>query len=89
VEIWGLDGARRLDSPIVEEKMEKADAVMQEILEMVWLWGNNSDKTWIAEEWVKVQSIRKRLQEGGHRESAGRPPWDECVKCFTEPWRRK
>jgi hypothetical protein len=79
VKIWGLRGARRPDRPIVEDKMEKADAVMQEILEMVWLWGNNADRTWIAEEWVKVQSIRKRLQEGGRREWAGHPPWDERV----------
>ncbi|KAH7078750.1 hypothetical protein BKA63DRAFT_250499 [Paraphoma chrysanthemicola] len=75
VKIWGLRGARKPDHPIVQKKMEKSDAVMEEILHMVSLWGDNSDNSWNPVEWEKVNIIRKKLEDGGHRVWANDPPW--------------
>ncbi|KAH7073279.1 hypothetical protein FB567DRAFT_537431 [Paraphoma chrysanthemicola] len=75
VKIWGLRGARKPDHPIVQKKMVKSDAVMEEILHMVSLWGDNSDNNWNPVEWEKVNIIRTKLEDGGHRVWANDPPW--------------
>lgn len=77
VEIWGLRGARKPDRWLVEQKMEKADAVLAEIVEMVQLWEHQSDGAWDEEEWERVQDIRNRLQSGGIRVWADKPIWNE------------
>jgi hypothetical protein len=75
VKIWALRSVRKQDRPIVQNKMDKADAVMEDILLMVDMWGDNSDGRWDPEEWEKVGIIRKKLFEGGHRRWADSPPW--------------
>jgi hypothetical protein len=75
VKIWALRSVRKQDRPIVQNKMDKADAVMEDILLMVDMWGDNSDGRWDSEEWEKVGIIRKKLFEGGHRRWADNPPW--------------
>ncbi|KAF2252502.1 hypothetical protein BU26DRAFT_602870 [Trematosphaeria pertusa] len=77
VEIWNLRGVRRPDRCIAERKMEKADAVMEEILGMVAVWGDNADGLWDEDEWERVKEIRKRLMSEGKREWVGNPPWAE------------
>lgn len=57
--------------------MDKADGIMNEILAMVDVWGDNSDGSWTAEEWERVEIIRKKLYHGGHRIWADNPPWNE------------
>ena len=78
VEIWGLRGARKPDRWVVEQKMEKADAVMQEIMAMVGLWEDNRDESWDPAEWERVQDIRRRLQSGGIRIWADSLLWSEA-----------
>ncbi|MCJ1344558.1 hypothetical protein MMC31_002761 [Peltigera leucophlebia] len=78
VEIWGLRGARRPDRWLVEQKMEKADAVLEEIMTMVRVWEHNTDGSWDAAEWERVQDIRRRLQTGGIRIWADSPLWSEA-----------
>lgn len=75
VGIWGLRSARRPDRWIVLDMMDKSDAIMQEIHAMIGAWGDNRDKAWSDEEWEKVESIRKRLQNGGYQTWADNPPW--------------
>lgn len=77
VRIWGLRGARKPNRPIVEKKMEKSDGVMEEILYMVGLWGDNSDNRWSDEEWERVELIRQKLHEGGHiKWATSQKPWE-------------
>lgn len=75
VKIWGLRHVRKPDQPIVQAKMDKADAIMDEILGMVEVWADNNNGDWTAEEWDKVQIIQRRLREGGYRVWANNPPW--------------
>jgi hypothetical protein len=76
VQIWARRGARRPDRGIVLDKMDKADATMEEILGMLALWGDNKDGSWRPLEWERVEAIRERLQHGGHRNWADGPPWE-------------
>jgi hypothetical protein len=66
VEIWGLRSARKPDHWIVEQKMEKADAIMYEIWHIIAMWDDNSDGAWDEEEWRRVSELRKRLGEPGN-----------------------
>lgn len=78
VEIWGLRGARKPDHWLVEQKMEKADAVLEEIMAMVKVWEHDADGSWDAAEWERVQDIRRRLLTGGVRIWADSPLlWSE------------
>lgn len=77
IEIWGLRGARKPDRWIVEQKMEQADAVLAEVMEMVQLWEHQSDGAWDDAEWERVQDICSRLQAGGIRIWADNPVWNE------------
>ncbi|KAH0556987.1 hypothetical protein GP486_005226 [Trichoglossum hirsutum] len=74
--IWSLKDARTPDRPIVIENMEKADAVLSEIVAMVDSWEEN-DKVWTPKEWEIAQEIKKRIHAGGKRWWVGNPPWDE------------
>jgi hypothetical protein len=77
VEIWGLRGARKPDRYIVEQKMEKADAVAKEIMAIVGAWGDNRDQSWDPAEWDRVQDICSRLKKGGIRIWADKPLWND------------
>jgi hypothetical protein len=76
IEIWNLKGARKPDRPYVEEKMEKADAVLMEILTRVGSWTEN-EGTWTQDEWRTAQIIRSRLLADGKRQWKNNPPWNE------------
>lgn len=76
VTIWSLRNARRPDKPIVHGHMDKADAIMDEILLMIEAWGDNSDGRWNEEEWAKVEIIRKKVRTGGYRTWTDNPPWN-------------
>jgi len=76
IEIWSLKGARRPDRPIVEDKMEKADAVLMEIYNMVVTWEEN-DRIWTPQEWELAQDIKARILAGGKRQWKDNPPWNE------------
>jgi hypothetical protein len=78
VEIWGLRGVRRPDRWLVEQMMEKADAVMEEIMTTVGVWEHNNDGLWDPAEWERVQDIRRRLRSGGKRTWSDNPPWNEA-----------
>jgi len=86
VEIWGLRGARGPDRWIVEQKMERADTVMQEILAMTMVWEYNRDNSnglWQTAEWERVQDICGRLHNGGIRFWADKPLWSEARESGT------
>lgn len=74
--IWSLKGARGPDRPIVLEKMDKADAVLQQILTMVDTWEENN-KLWTPEEWILARRIKGMIQAEGKRWWADNPPWNE------------
>lgn len=78
VEIWGLRGARKPDRWLVELKVEKADAVVKEIMAMVKVWEDNTDGSWDPKEWERVQDIRKRLLSGGMVIWADNPLWNSA-----------
>lgn len=78
VEIWSLRGARKPDRWLVVQKMEKADAVLEEIMTIIRMWEHKKDGSWDAAEWERVQDIRRRLQTGGIRIWADSPLWSEA-----------
>ncbi|ORY13861.1 hypothetical protein BCR34DRAFT_253151 [Clohesyomyces aquaticus] len=77
LEIWELRNARRPDRWIVDVKMEKADAVVSEIMAMVVVWERREDGDWNDDEWERVQEIRERLMSGGIRIWANESIWTE------------
>ena len=75
-EIWSLKGARKPDRPVVEEKIEKADAVLLEIYTIVESWEEN-DRIWTPQEWELARDIRERILAEGKRWWENNPPWNE------------
>lgn len=78
VEIWGLRGARKPDRWLVEEKMQKADAALAEIMSTVRAWEHQADGgPWDAAEWERVQEIQRRLENSRIRVWADSPLWSD------------
>jgi hypothetical protein len=75
VEIWTLRGVRGPDRPIVEEKMEKADAVLHNIRDTILAWEDTRD-SWTEEEWDKLGDVYGRITADGKRWWMEKPPWD-------------
>jgi hypothetical protein len=76
IAIWADRGVRRPDRPLVEKKMEEADALLDEILQIVNTW-EKSDNVFTDAEWELAEEIKKRLLVDGKRRWAGNPPWGE------------
>jgi hypothetical protein len=76
IEIWSLRGARRPNWYIVEDMMEKADAVLMDIHDMVATWEEN-DGIWTPQEWELAQDIKARILAEGKRPWKDNPPWSE------------
>jgi len=75
VDIWSLRRVRVVDRGEVEDKMEKADAILQEIRDMVGAW-HGTEKSWDSPaEWARAQEIQDRLLTEGKREWQKDPPW--------------
>ncbi|KAF2117304.1 hypothetical protein BDV96DRAFT_23797 [Lophiotrema nucula] len=74
IDIWSLRGVRVPDRPVVKEKMEQSDAILDEILAMVETWGDNGE-TFEDEERKKMQMVKARLKGPGKRNWATHPPW--------------
>jgi hypothetical protein len=77
VEIWSLRRVRLVDRGEVEDKMEKADAILQEIRDIVGAW-QGTEKSWDSPaEWARAQEIQERLLSDGKREWRKNPPWKD------------
>jgi len=76
VKIWNLKGVKKADRGIVENMMEKADAVMMEITNMVRAW-EGTESSWTKREWGQAMEIQKRILSDGKRSWLGNPPWDD------------
>ncbi len=76
VEIWSLRKVRKPDRYIVEEKMERADAVLSEICAIVRAW-DGTENTWTKSEWEQAKDIQKRVLAHGKRRWSGNPPWED------------
>lgn len=76
VEIWSLRKVRKPDRGIVEEKMEKADAVLLEILTIVHAW-EGTESSWTEPELKQVREIQRRILADGKRWWVGNPPWED------------
>jgi hypothetical protein len=76
IKIWNLRKVRKPDRPVVEEKMERSDAVLGEIMNIIQAW-DGSESSWTAGEWEQAQEIISRIEAEGKREWAGNPPWEE------------
>jgi hypothetical protein len=75
LEIWMLRGVRAPDRPIVEEKMERADAVLHTIIDTLHAW-EDTRSSWTTEEWDKLGEVYGRIAEDGKRWWMKNPPWD-------------
>jgi hypothetical protein len=76
IKIWNLRKVRKPDRPVVEEKMERSDAVLGEIMNIVQAW-DGSESSWTPGEWEQAQEIIRRIEAEGKKEWAGNPPWEE------------
>lgn len=76
VKIWSLRKVRKPDRPIIEEDMERADAVMAEIMEIIRAW-EGSENWWTKNEWEQVEQIIDKMNADGKRRWVGSPPWEE------------
>lgn len=76
VEIWGLRKVRKPDRPLVQEKMERSDAALEEIMNIVQAW-DGTERSWTAGEWEKAKEIVRRMETLGKRQWVGNPPWEE------------
>jgi hypothetical protein len=74
IEIWNLRGTRMKDRPFVEVKMERADAVLSEIITTVQAW-EGTEKSWTEDEWEKAKELRRRILSGNKRRWLEHPPW--------------
>lgn len=88
-EIWSLRHVRQPDRPVVEDRMEEADAVLHQIVAVVQSWNRESSESWNAEEWVLAEEIQKRLLADGKRWWVGNPPWMESSSKINGEDRRK
>lgn len=78
VQIWSDRKVRRADRKIVEVQMEKADAVLAEIWEIIGAWEDTQQEgIWSPTEWALAKEIRRRLLADGKRWWVGNPPWEE------------
>jgi hypothetical protein len=78
VAIWADRKVRRPDRPFVVANMERADAVLEEIGNIVGTWGeDNRDGMWKDHEWQLAQEIYLKLHEDGKRWWRDNPPWEE------------
>jgi hypothetical protein len=76
VEIWNYRGVRLPDRPIVEEKMQRADAVLQQIIDTIRGWGGTED-SWTSEELDKIEEVWHRITAEGKRWWMQDPPWND------------
>jgi hypothetical protein len=76
VEIWNYRGVRLPDRPLVEEKMQKADAVLQLIIDTIRGWGG-TEEAWTAEELDKIEEVWHRITADGKRWWMQDPPWND------------
>jgi hypothetical protein len=75
VQIWNLRGVRKPDRPIVEEKMEKADSVLQAIEDTIRSW-EDTRSSWTQEEWDKIGDVFHRITLQNKRWWTKNPPWE-------------
>jgi len=74
--IWARRGVRKPDRPLVEKKIEEADALLEEILSVVKGW-EEGDNIFNADKWQLAEQIKERLLRHGKRLWANNPPWFE------------
>jgi hypothetical protein len=76
IDIWAERGVRRPDRPLVEKKMEEADALLDEIVNTVNTW-EERDNIFNPDEWRLAEQVKARLLMDGIRRWADKPPWNE------------
>jgi len=76
VEIWSKRHCRPRDRLFVEDKMQRADAVLEKIMLIVRMWDDSS--AWESHaDWNRLRRIKQSLEmEGGQRLWANNPPWE-------------
>ena len=85
MEIWRLRDVRGPDREVVVDKMERADAVMAEIVAMVSGWETNEvdadgKQLWSPYEWDMAKDIQHRIlgnKMEDKRHWRTHPPWDD------------
>jgi hypothetical protein len=76
MEIYRMRHVRGPDRPLVLQKMQRADALLAEILAIVNTWEQNP-VTWDKREWELAVDIRNRLLADNKRKWANNPPWND------------
>jgi len=77
--IWRERDVPEWDRDLVEENMVKADAAMQKIRRTVEAW-DDPDFFASAEDYNKMQVIKKRIEESSPRDWTECPPWQDVSR---------
>lgn len=76
VEIWSLRKTKPRDRKIVEEKMNRADAILRKINRILDSWDTEEAFPNVHDR-AKLQEIRRRIKMDGKRDWAKQSPFDE------------
>jgi hypothetical protein len=75
IDIWNKRRCRPRDRRHVQDKMLRADAVLDKISATVALWDNPA--VWESTaDWHRLKRIKQKLEEGGQRIWMNNPPWE-------------
>jgi hypothetical protein len=74
--IWSHRKCYPADRWKVRKEMDRADEILARITNLMHLW-DTADVWETMEDWRKLRDVKRRLEEGGKREWASHPPWEE------------
>lgn len=74
IAIWSLKDVQKADHEIVIQEGRKADAILQEIYNIVDTW---EETGWTAEEWKVAKRIKEYLSSHEQRIWENNPPWND------------
>jgi hypothetical protein len=75
-EIYQLRYLRSSDRPIALEKMQRSDALLAEIREVIGRW-DGLQETVTEEEWRLLRDVKNRLLADNKRIWKDNPPWND------------
>lgn len=75
IDIWNKRNCKPRDRHIVEDIMRRSDATLLKIMMTVELW-DRPDIWEVSSDWQRLQTIRRKLDEGNQKRWANNPPWE-------------
>jgi len=77
VQVWGMRYLRERDRDIVQEKIKRADALLDKIRRTVISWDKQEFWDPHTRDYEKFREIKRRVCSPGKRDWTNHPPWEE------------